>query len=205
MDIFRIVCLGIVQGILLLGSSMAEDDFVPDFATPVKFDFAQWCKVGDRTFILNKTTLAEVIHANGSGVFRDNRRDAAAGEFFVDYTGNGCLIRFSSNAEMSGDDHELEGVEMRPLTAGEKVAGLPSLRLPITFQFGSLGMSFTDLVAALGQTVQTPGIARYEYIGKKSIKNTSGNALDYDVLATLRVKIVAGKVATIDVGHVTSY
>jgi hypothetical protein len=204
MDIFRIVCLGLVQCILLLGSSMADDDVVPDSATTVKFDFAQWCKVGGHTFILEKTTLTDVIQAIGRGVIRFNGKDAAGGEFFVDYTDGGHLIRFSSNAEMGGDDHELGEVEVRPLTASEKVAGLPSLRLPVTFQFGSVGMPFSRLVAKLGEAVRVQGTAWYEYSGKRPIKVSSGEVLNYDVSATFQVKIVAGKVVAIDLGHVTS-
>ena len=205
MNVFRIVCLGLVLGILLFGSSMADDNFVPESATPVKFDFAQWCKVGNHTFILEETTLAAVIRATGGGVIQGNGKDAAGGEFFVVYMDGDHLIRFSSNADMGGDDHELGEVEMRPLTASEKIAGLPSLRLSITFQFGSLGMSFADLVTALGPTVKLHGVAWYEYTGKKLIKDTSGKVLNYDVLGTLRVKIDEGKVAEIDLGHVNSY
>jgi len=205
MKFFCIVCLGLLSGALLFGQSVAEDDTVPDSATSVKFDFARWCKVGDHTFIIEKTTLADVVKTLGSGIIRFNGKDAGGGAFYVDYVCGNHIISFDCSAEMGGNDHELEGVEVRPLAAGEKVVGLPSLRLPITFQFGSVGMPFSDLVAALGQAKTTHGVACYEYSGKKPIKVSSGKVLDYDVTGTLQVKIVAGKVTAIDLGHVTSY
>jgi hypothetical protein len=204
MKIFRIVCLVLLQGALLFGTIFADDDTVPDSATQVKFDFAQWCKVGDHTFILEKTTLADVVKTLGSGVIRFNGKDAGGGAYYVDYVCGNYIISFDCSAEMGGNDHQLEGVEVRPLGAGEKIAGLPSLRLPIAFQFGTVGMSFSDLVAALGQAKTTHGSAWYEYCGKKPIKVSSGKVLDYDVTGTLRVNVVAGKVVAIELGHVTS-
>jgi len=204
MDISRIVCLGIMQGILLFGSSMADDDVVPDSATSVRFDFAQWCKVSDHTFILEKTTLADVVKTLGSGVIRFNGKDAAGGAYYVDYVCGNHIISFSCSAEMGGDVHELEVVVVRPLTAGEKVSDLPTLRLPIRFQFGALGMPFSDLVTVLGHAKTTRGVAWYEYSGKKPIKISSGKTLDYDVSGTLRVNVVAGKVVAIQLCHVTS-
>ena len=106
---------------------------------------------------------------------------------------------------MGGEDHQLTGVEVRPLAAGKKAIGLPSLRLPIMFQFGSVDMSFVDLIAALGPTVNIQGVVWYEYSGKKPIKNYSGKTLDFDVLGTLRVQIASGKVVAIQLGHVTSH
>jgi hypothetical protein len=201
----RVVCLGLVGSLLLFGLGRADDDVVPDSATAVKFDFAQSCKVGDHTFILEKTTLADVIHAIGSGIIRDNGRDAGDHEFFVDYTDGSHLIRFSSNGEMGGDDHGLGEVEVRPLPSGQKASDLPALHDPVVFPFGSAGMPFSKLVAALGAATKRDGVAWYVYSGKSSIKDYSGKTLEGDVLGTLRVKIVAGKVAAIQLGRVTSY
>ncbi len=207
MDIFRFLCLGLVQAIFLFGSSMAEDDVVPDSATHVRFDFAQRCKVGDHTFILDdKTTLAGVIKTLGSGVIHriGTPGDADPG-WVVDYTDGRRLVRFASDGDMGGDDHVLEGVDVRPLTASEKIAGLPSLRPPVTFQFGSVGMSFSDLETVLGPAVRKRGVAWYVHTGKRPIKVSSGEVLEYDVLATLRVNVVEGKVVAIQLWHVTSY
>jgi hypothetical protein len=198
---FRIL----VIGVLLSGLGRADDDVVPDSATPVKFDFAQSCKVRDHTFILEKTTLADVTHAIGSGVIRDNGQDAGEHEFFVDYSDGSHLIRFSSNGEMGGDDHGLGEVEVRPLSSGQKAADFPALHDPVVFPFGTVGMPFAKLVAGLGPATKTDGVAWYVYSGKSSIKDYTGKTLDGDVLGTLRVKVVAGKVAAIQLGRVTSY
>jgi hypothetical protein len=206
MNLLRPAFLSLLYGVLLLGLGVADDDdTLPDSATPVKFDFAQRCKVGGQTLVLEKTTLADVIRIIGSGVIHDNDKDAAGHEFFVDYMENGRLIRFSSNSEMGGEDHLLGEVEVRPLTVSEKTVGLPPLHLPVSFEFGSVAMPFSDLVAALGIAVKIHGVAWYGYTGKKPIKVSSGEVLNYDVLGTLKVKIVAGKVAAIDLSHVSSF
>jgi hypothetical protein len=204
MSLIRFVCLIIASGFLLVGSSEADDDVVPDSATLVDFDFAHHCKVGDHTFRFEKTTLADIIHELGSEVICFNGGDASYGEYFVEYAESGRLIRFSSNAEMGGDTHDLEEVEIVPLSADEKEASLPPLRLPVIFQFGSVGMSFLDLENVLGKATKTGGIAWFKYSGKKPIKVSSGEALDYNVFASLRVRIVFEKVAAIQIGRVSS-
>jgi len=122
----------------------------------------------------------------------------------VDFQDGENLIRFSSNMEMGGEDHRLGGIEVRPLSADERHAALPSLGLPVNFQFGSVGRPFSRLENQLGPAIITAGIAWYRCSGKKSIKDSSGKMLEYDILGSLRVQIVEGKVIAFHVWHVTS-
>jgi len=164
MEAFRIVCLSLSLIVALSGSTIADDDVVPDSATAVKFDFAKWCKVDDHTFILEKTTLADVARTLKGGVIqRIGNRDDANLEWVVDYTDGRRLIRFSSFGDMGGENHELEGVEIRSLSTGNSGAQLTALAFCLRFQFGTIDMAFPDLVNALGPAIKTHGIAWYKY------------------------------------------
>jgi len=204
MKISCVLFLCFTQCILFAGFSVADEDTVSDSAATVKFDFAHHCKVGDFTFRFETTTLDDIIHALGSGVIMGNGKDAGESELFVDFQDGENLIRFSSNAEMGGEDHRLGGVEVRPLSANEKRSALPSLGLPVKFQFGSIGRPFSRLETLLGPAVITEGVAWYRCSGKKAIKDSSGKIMEYDVSGALRVQIVEGKVVALHVWHVTS-
>jgi hypothetical protein len=187
------------------GCLRADDDVVPESATVAKFDFAQWCKVGDHTFVFETATLADVVRALGSGVIRRNEKDAAGGEFFIDYVSGRRWVRFSSNAEMGGDDHQLEEVEVRQLQNHDQTSGIPVLRSPVIFSFGTVGMPFSDLVAKLGPAMEVKHIVWYDFIGKKQEMDYAGKPLDGEVLGTLRAEIVGGRLISVQLGRVTSF
>jgi hypothetical protein len=200
----RVLFLSLVQSVLVMGLSFADEDTVPASATMAKFDFAHHCKVGAHTFGFETSTLAEIIRELGSGVIKGNGKDAGDGEFTVDYAHGDELIRFSSNAEMGGDDHRLGGIEMRPLSGDEKRAGLPSIPFPVTFEFGSVKTRFANLIEILGPVKKTGDVVWYRFVGQKQIKTSSGQSVDYEASAALRVKITAGRISEIQVWHVTS-
>ena len=46
---------------------------------------------------------------------------------------------------MGGKEHDLEGVSVRDAKPGERLDKLPLLTLPVSFEFGGVGMSLSDL------------------------------------------------------------
>jgi hypothetical protein len=204
MKMHRVIFLSLAQSVLLLGLSNVDDDTAPDSAAMAKFDFAHHCKVGGHTFRFETTTLAEIVGELGSGVIRGNGKDAGDGEYTVDYLNGDELIRFSSNAEMGGDDHRLGGVEVRRLSGDEQRAGIPFLRFPVTFQFGSVEMPLANLIAVLGPAKKTGDVVWYRYVTQKQVKVSYGQSVDYDISATLWAEITAGRVSAIRLWHVTS-
>jgi hypothetical protein len=192
--------------LLAFASSLAADDAIPDSATVVRFDFARWCQVGDHTFSLESTTLANVIDALGSGTIRRVGNEGVADPtWVVDYTDGHRLIRFYSDNDMGGTEHYLGGLEIIPPATGDSFSDLPLLSSAITFSFGSADIALPGLVSALGPAVKTNGIEWYRYSGKKRAADSSGKERDVDVLATLRVQVVDGKVTALQIGHVSSY
>src|SRR5271156_2921472 len=74
-----LVMVWLFQAVLLGDYAEADEDVVPNSATHVNFDFAGWCKVGDHTFTLEKTKLADIVRTLGSGTIRGNGKDAGEG------------------------------------------------------------------------------------------------------------------------------
>jgi hypothetical protein len=193
-----------------------EPDDVFSSATKVDHDFVEWCQVGPHTFLQEKTTLSEILHALGKGFLKGNGGDAAAGEMRVDYTDGKNLIRFSSNNEMGGITQDLDGIEIRSLMPGEKAAPLPELMLPITFPFGACGMTFRDLERRLGSATVVKGRAAYvydvtrkirnfyNYSGKERVKIPGGEMIDLDVNGILEAKVSDGRVVAFRISHLTS-
>jgi hypothetical protein len=177
------------------------DDAIPTSATRVKIDFARSCHVEAHEFILEKTTLANIVHALGEGVIWGNHEDAAGCETFIDYTDGTNLIRFSSNCEMGGGD--LDEVRIIPRLPKD-LTGLPRLKGIITFSFGTCGMSYTELQSRLGSTIKVKGTVTYLYEGRKPIRISTGKLVDYDVTGCLSATISHGKVIAVDVTHTTS-
>jgi len=204
MRIFYFVALCFALCNVVPEHSVADEDSIPDSAATVNFDFVHHCEIGDCAFRFETTTLGGIIHALGGGVIAENGKDAGEGEFYVDFQDGTNLIRFSSNAEMGGKDHLLGEIEIRPLSIDEKRAVIPYLRSPEIFQFGSVGESYSRLKALLGTAEINDGVAWYRCSGKKSIKDSSGKILEYDVSGALRLHIVEGKVVALHVWQVTS-
>lgn len=176
-------------------------DDIPSSATHVKTDFAKVCHVGAHKFMLEKTTLADVVHTFGRGVIRGNHQDAAGCETFVDYSDGTNLIRFSSNCEMGGGN--LDGVRIVPRFPKD-LAGLPRLDEAVVFSFGGCGMSFDELQSRLGMTTRIKGNVSYLFEGKKPIRTSADKIVDYDVIGSLTATISQGKVIALEVFHSTS-
>jgi len=172
---------------------------IPASATNVSFDFARSCRVENHEFILEKTTLAELIASLGRGEIKGNHRDAAECETFVDFAEGSNLVRFSSNCEMGGGD--LDQVEVRPAGVAE-LAELPRLQSPVMFLFGKQGMSFDQLRHCLGIARLTSGNVFYIHDQKAPV--IAGKASDFRAYATLIAKIQHGVVSEIDLTRVTT-
>ena len=181
-----------------------EQDDTFSSATRVDYDFVKWCRVGSHIFILESATLTDVIHAIGQGSLKGNRRDAAGGEFMVDYTDGKNLIQFSSNAEMGGDTHDLDGIEIRPLTPSEQEMDFPLLKAPLLFPFGNLGMPLNKLKTKLGPATTVMGKVAYFCREKRLIKVSTGEQINYEVDGVLEAKITRGKIAALRIAHLTS-
>ena len=200
----KIVC--VAAGVLLLGAPFSRatdfsEDF-PDDATPVSFDLAAWCDVAGHRFYFEKTPLAEVIRALGAAKMqRTGDAGAAIYDYYVDYTDGRHLIRFSSNSDMGGDEHALQGVEIRDLSAQDRARLLPRIPSLIRFPFGSSDMTFPALMQKLGRTIEHHGIFAYTYSTKYKAHDTNGRSWMVDAYAYLRVSVQKGVIDAVDVSR----
>jgi hypothetical protein len=177
-------------------------DPVPDYATSVSFDFSRVCSVGTHEFVLEKTTLRDIASCLG-GAIKGNGGDAAAGESFLDFAAGPDIVRFSSNWEMGGPEEVLDGVEVRPATATE-LKGLPLLRAPIRFRFGTVGMPFKVLCQRLGPAVRKDGKVYYVHDENVPLKVGKDKKETFDVFALLQATVAGGVVTGIKMTRVTS-
>ena len=194
---------------LLLGTAMLRaDDFgdvIPDDATPVAFDLAAWCDVAGHRFVFEKTPLAEVIQALGGGKLQ-YIGDGGDATSYVDYSDGTHFIRFSSNDEMGGDDHALQGVEIRPLSASDQQKMLPRVTPPIRFPFGTLAIPLVGLTHELGHANEHDGVRAYLYLrtAHGAAKDDNGKSLDLETQSSLLVRTYGGKIVALSVNRVTS-
>jgi len=209
MDILRLVFLGIAQAFMLFGLCLADDDVVPDSATLVKFDFAQWCKAGNHKFVLESATLADVVRALGFGHIVDTSDPGNADPLWaVDYLNGETVVQFEADGDMGGDEHRLTGVTVYQRSEYPKANRLPAMDSCITFVFGTVGIKFSDLERELGRTPLSKKTASYKYEGKTKVpgrKDVAGMAQMFDVSANLTVKVEAGRVVGLSVSHITTY
>ncbi len=185
---------------------LPQDDVISPDATEVKWDFAQWCQVGTQRFTLEKSTLGEVLKALGSGAMtRDGHEGDTNFEWLVRYRWGGQVIVFSSNNEMGGDTHSLQGVDLRPASEVWDAFWLPRLHGPISFPFGEPGMSFQALTRELGPAKLDRDKAEYRYRDTEDLhaRDADGSFLSLDLTGWLRVKVADGKVTRMTLSHVT--
>jgi hypothetical protein len=183
-----------------------NDDVLSESAPHVKFDFAQHCQVGKRTFTLEKGTLQEVIDFLGKGRIENTSPSGDADPLWdVAYRNGTWVVRFESGNDMGGAEHALTGVTVKSMAKYPGAAKLPAIDLPILFDFGSIGMSQADLERRLGRADIRQGMAEYQYIGSAIAKDYTGQVMKGDVTGALRVQVSAGKIVGIEMSHITSY
>jgi hypothetical protein len=210
MNFAHVTIIGLLQIAMFLGSARSDDDVVPDSATKVQFDFAKWVKVADKTFTLERTTLADVTEALGAGqIVNTDASDPGNADphWAVFYQCGNKIVRFEADGDMGGPEHRVTGVAIQAasdLTHPEKLA---VLRANVVFPFGKIGMEFTDLQLKLGKAKLQKKCATYVYAGHTLIpdrKDIAGEAQTYDVTGYLSVKVEDGKIAGVSMSHITS-
>jgi hypothetical protein len=122
----------------------------------------------------------------------------------VDYRSGESVVRFEADGDMGGPEHHLTGVEMKPAIEYPESSKLPAINLPVTFEFGAIGMQWSALENQLGPSGIHHGIAEYQYPGTKSIKDSAGHFVNFDVSGFLRVRISGGKISAIVISHITT-
>jgi len=196
---------------LLLGATVLRaDDFgdvIPDDATHVAFDLAAWCDVAGHRFVFEKTPLAEVIkELDGGKLQRTGDAGAATFDYYVDFTDGTHLVRFSSNNDMGGDDHALQGVEIRPLSASDQQRMLPRVPPPILFPFGTIAIPLVGLTHELGHANEHDGVRAYLYLhtAHGATKDDNGKPLDLETQSSLLVRTYGGKIVALVVWRVST-
>jgi hypothetical protein len=181
----------------------AGDAISPD-ATPVKWDFSEWCQVGEHRFTFEKTHLSDIVRAFGVGkISRDGDAGAAVYEWVVRYRLGHETVTFMSNNDMGGPLHDLEEVEVKPWKHAVD-RDLPIIHGPISFPTGEPGMSFQALQQLLGPARLKKSYAEFLYLSHQPFMN-EGKTVQAEVQGWLRVKVVDGNIAQMAISHVTSY
>jgi hypothetical protein len=181
----------------------ADDAISPD-ASHVKWDFSEWCQVGEHRFIFEKTNLGDIIRAFGIGkISRTGDAGAAVFEWEVRYRLGNETVTFMSNNDMGGTLHDLEEVDVMPWKKASD-PDLPIIHGPISFPVGEPGMSFQALQHLLGPARLNKGYAEYLHVGHQR-GMSEGKAVELDVQGWLRVKVVDGNNEQMAISHVTSY
>jgi hypothetical protein len=185
---------------------LADDagDVISPGAARVKWDFSEWCQVGEHRFIFEKTNLGDIIRAFGIGkISRTGDAGAAVFEWEVRYHLGGEAITFMSNNDMGGTNHDLEEVEIKPWNKASD-PNLPIIHGPIAFPAGEPGMSLQALQHLLGPARLNKGYAEFLYLGHQR-GMSEGKAVELEVQGWLRVKVVDGHNEQMTISHVTSY
>jgi hypothetical protein len=190
--------------ILLVRLADGDDWAVPDAMAKVHVDFGQSFNLGRHKFQFENTTLKEIVKTVGSGDIRFNGKDAANGEYFVDYESGPDLVRFTSSAEMEGDDHGLEGIQIRPIQGKTNISHAPMLPALPSFSFGTVGVSDADLAKRLAPGQNSDGRISYHFAGKKTVRDALGRAINHDITSLLQVMIFNGRVIALEISHITS-
>jgi hypothetical protein len=138
---------------LVFGFCFGENDVGQDSATIVKFDFAEWCKVGSHKFTLEKTTLRDVAKALGGGqIVNVNASDPGNADslWALYYRCGKNIVRFEADGDMGGPEHRMTGISIAP-AKDFPFARLPLIEEPVEFRFGRIGMDFSELVKQMGR------------------------------------------------------
>ena len=182
---------------------LADDDgdaISPD-ATQVKWDFSEWCRVGEHRFVFEKTNLGDIIRAFGTGkISRDRDAGAVVYEWFVRYRLGNEIVTFMSNNDMGEPLHDLEEVEVKPWKRAVD-PDFPLIHGPISFPAGEPGMSSQALQQLLGPARLKKSYAEFLYLGHQPSMNAGKRV---EVQAWLRVKVVDGNIERMRISHVTS-
>jgi pimeloyl-ACP methyl ester carboxylesterase len=174
-------------------------------ATRARFDLAAWCNVAGHRLVFEKTPLAAVIKALGGGSLqRTGDAGAATFDYYIDFTDGTHLIRFSSNNDMGGEDHALQGAEIRALDSTDHAERLPRLKLPILFPFGSSDISLAAITRKLGRAEPHGGVLAYICTTKSKGVDSMGNKMDLESDSTLEFRVRDGKIVALSVDRVTS-
>jgi pimeloyl-ACP methyl ester carboxylesterase len=190
---------------MLEAADFDDGSYDSTHATRVSVDLAAWCEVAGHRFVFEKTPLAEVIKVlGGGGLQRTGDSGAATFDYYVDFTDGKHLIRFSSNNDMGGEDHALQGVEIRALDSTDHADRLPRLKLPILFPFGSSDISLTGITRKLGRTKPHGGIFAYICTTRSRGVDSMGNKMDLESDSTLEFRVLDGKIVALSVDRVTS-
>jgi hypothetical protein len=205
----RDLTLLIALAFLLLCKSTGEaqwDDEISPHATNVNWDFTQWCQVGGHRFIFEKTTLGDIAKAFGKGdIVRDGNPGAAVYEFLLRYRWKNQVVIFDSNNDMGGPTHDLEVVEIKPVSEDASSARLPVLAGEIRFQFGTPAMSLAGLEGVLGKARLEGDHAEFQRLGHLPGRDYNGKPILGDITSWLKVKVVHGQLTEIQVSRVTSF
>jgi hypothetical protein len=199
--------IGAVCFLLLLGApTLRADNFgdvFPEDATRLSFDVTAWCKVGGHRFVFEKTSLAEVMRALGGGKMEREPSDpgAAVWDYYIDYTDGAHLIRLSSNSDMGGEEHALQGVEIRDLSAKDRRQKLLHIALPIQFPFGSSSMTFGELVEKLGAATEHHEVYAYTYSTKYTVHDGNDRSRVVDAYSYLELRVRRGQVVDMEADH----
>jgi hypothetical protein len=188
-------------------AAISDDEDLSIGATKVSWDFTRWCDVGSHHFVLEKTTLADVIRTFGAGTMtKTGTSGAAVFDWVVNYRHKNEVVTFMSNNDMGGPEHDLGEIEIQPATKLQGAANFPEIKGPIKTSFAKDVMSFTDLQHTLGKAKILEGNrAKYEYSGHIKLPYYSGQLVNFDVTGWLEMEVSNQKICDLDFGRVTSY
>jgi hypothetical protein len=214
------LCLFILTLIFL--PVLADDtpkDGVTDSPTLLNKDFAQWCRVGQHTFHLERHSLAEISHLLGKGtVVNTSASDPGNADplWAVAYRVGQDVIQFEADGDMGGPTHILTGITVVPRERYPSASRLPSIPGPIEFEFGRMGMPLQKLMLLLGKADVHGASVSYSYQGHATgpkvasqresvVQGQKSGIIVFDVTAYLRAWITDGNLSSVEMTHVTTF